>query len=97
VEYLDKLAEESVKQAIQDLRARGERPCSKNVPPEARKILVAKGRHRVSQADAEKRVQQAVARLKERKEIKAPAAPFNDWAVMGAAPASTTESSQESS
>jgi hypothetical protein len=56
------------------------------VPPEACKGLVAKGRNRVSQADAEKRVQQAIGRLRERKDIKAPHAPTADWAVIGAAP-----------
>ena len=91
MEYLDKLAEEAVKQAIKDLRERGERPYSKNVPPEARDILLAKGRNRVPQADAERRVQQAIARLKDRKEIKAPTAPYNDWALIDAAPKKTTE------
>ena len=82
MEYLDKLAEEAVKQAIKDLLERSERPSSKSVPPEARKILLLKGRHRVSPAEAEKRVQEAIARLKEHKEIKAPSAPYNDWEVI---------------
>lgn len=92
MEYLDRLAEESVKQAIKDLGERGERPSSKSVPPAACTILLAKGRNRVSQADAQRRVQQAVGRLKERREIKAPSAPYNDWAVIGAAPQGATES-----
>jgi hypothetical protein len=86
MEYLDKLAEEAVKQAIKDLSERSARPNSKSVPPEARKILRSKGRNRVSEADAEKRVTQAIARLKERKDIKAPAAPYNDWALLDLAP-----------
>lgn len=88
MEYLDKLAETSVKEAIQALVTEGKRAYSQSVPKEARRLLLQKGRGRVSQADAEKRVLQAVARLKERKEIKAPIAPYNDWALI--APASKT-------
>jgi Arc/MetJ-type ribon-helix-helix transcriptional regulator len=84
VEYLDKLAEASVKEAIQSLVAAGKRPNSQSVPKEARRLLLPKGRGRVSQADAEKRVQQAIERMRERKEIKAPRAPYNDWALIGA-------------
>ena len=83
VEYLDRLAEVAVKEAILQLRTAGARPCSSNVPAEAQQLLVQKGRARVSKADAEKRVRQAVERLRERKEIKAPTAPYNDWAVIG--------------
>jgi hypothetical protein len=92
VEYFDKLAEESVKQAIKDLLARGERPSSKSVPSEARKVLLSKGRNRLAPADADKRVQQAVARLKEHKEIKAPSAPYTDWAVIGDAASRAADS-----
>jgi hypothetical protein len=83
VEYLDRLAEVAVKEAILKLRTAGARPCSSNVPAEAQQLLVQKGRARMSKADAEKRVRQAVERLRERKEIKAPTAPYNDWAVIG--------------
>jgi hypothetical protein len=86
VEYLDKLAEASVKEAIQALVANGKRANSYSVPPEARQLLRQKGRGRVSQSDAEKRVQQAIERLKERKEIRAPKAPYNDWALTGRQP-----------
>ena len=75
MEHLDRLAEEAVKQALKDLRERGVRPHSKNVPPEAETILLSKARNRVAQADAERRVTLAIARLKERKDIKAPATP----------------------
>ena len=95
MEYLDKLAEECVKQAIKALLEGGTRPSSKSVPPEARKILVSKGRNRVSEADADKRVQQAVVRLKERKEIKAPSAPYTDWAVIGDAAPGTEAAKPE--
>jgi hypothetical protein len=86
VEYLDRLAEEAVKDAIKGLVAGGKRPHSGCVPQEAQRLLREKGRHRVSPADAEKRVSAAIDRLRERKEIKAPRAPYNDWALIGHAP-----------
>jgi len=92
MEYLDKLAEASVKEAIQSLVADGKRAYSQSVPKEARRLLLQKGRGRVSPADADKRVQQAIERMRERKEIKAPRAPYNDWALIGAAPKTPAES-----
>ena len=83
MEYLDKLAEEAVKDAIKGLLVNGKRPYSGSVPPEAQRLLREKGRNRVSQADAEKRVTSAIDRLRVRKEIKAPRAPYNDWALIG--------------
>ena len=82
MEYLDKLAEVAVKEAIASLVAGGKRAYSGSVPAEAQRLLKAKGRARVSDADGKKRVQQAIERLKERKEIKAPTAPYNDWALI---------------
>jgi hypothetical protein len=82
MEYLDKLAELAVKEAIAKLVADGKRPYSQNVPPEALRLLLEKARGRVSPADADKRVPQAIERLKDRKEIKAPNAPYNDWTVI---------------
>jgi len=83
VEYLDRLAELAVKEAIESLVAEGKRAYSQSVPKEAGRLLLQKGRGRVSQRDADKRVQQAIERLKARKEIKAPTAPYNDWVLMG--------------
>ena len=83
MEYLDKLAEEAVKDAIKALLADGKRPYSGSVPLEAQRLLREKGRNRVSQPDAEKRVNGAIDRLRVRKEIKAPRAPYNDWALIG--------------
>jgi len=82
MEYLDKLAEAAVKEAIQSVVKNGKRANSRSVPPEARRLLLEKGRGRVSQSDAAKRVQQAVERLKERKEIKAPNAANSDWGLI---------------
>ncbi len=94
MEYLDKLAEEAVKDAIKSLLAGGKRPYSGSVPAEAQRFMREKGRNRVSQVDAEKRVASAIDRLRERKEIKAPRAPYNDWALIGYTPPKTDESSR---
>ena len=83
LDYFDRLAEASVKGAIQELAAKGKRPSSRTVPLEARSILLQKSRKRLTQPDAEKRVQKAIDRLKERKEIKAPTARNNEWALVG--------------
>jgi len=83
VEYLDKLAEDAVKDAIKSLLAGGKRPYSGSVPAEAQRLMREKGRNRVSPAEAEKKVSGAIDRLRERKEIKAPRAPYNDWALIG--------------
>jgi hypothetical protein len=82
LDYFDKLAEASVKEAIQQLQANGKRPSIRTVPNEARQVLRLKGRGRLTEIDAQKRVQQAIARLRERKEIKAPKTPNNDWALI---------------
>ena len=92
MEYLDRLAEEAVKDAIKSLLAGGKRPYSGSVPSEAQRLLREKGRNRVSQVDAEKRVNGAIDRLRERKEIKAPRAPYNDWALIGHVPPKADES-----
>ena len=82
VEYLDRLAETLVKETIQSLATSGKRVNSRNVPPAAQHLLQQKGRGRVSESDAQRRVTQAIDRLRERKEIKAPTAPYNDWGVI---------------
>lgn len=87
MEYWDKLAEAAVKEAIASVVKDGKRAHSQSVPPVARRLLAQKGRSRLSAPDVEKKVQQAVERLKERKEIRAPIAPNTDWAVIDEAPA----------
>lgn len=82
MDHVDKLAEAAVKEAINRLVAAGERPCSQNVPRDAGRLLLEKGRGRISQSAGEKRVLDAIWRLKERKEIKAPASPRGDWAIV---------------
>jgi len=89
LDYFDKLAEVSVKEAIQQLLTDGKRPSGRTVPHDARELLRLKGRGRLNEIDAERRVQQAVERLRERKEIKAPKTPNADWALIGHDPKAT--------
>ena len=93
LDYFDKLAEVSVKEAIQQLLADGKRPSSRTVPNDARQRLRLKGRGRLTEIDAEKRVQQAIERLRERKEIKAPKTPNSDWAMINDAAKAPSDSS----
>jgi hypothetical protein len=86
VEYLDRLAEEAVRDAIRNLLAEGKRPYSGSVPEAAQRLLREKGRGRVSPPDAERRVSAAIDRLREQREIRAPRAPYNDWALIGHVP-----------
>lgn len=82
MEYVDKLAEESVREAIEALAAAGKRAYSKNVPAKAKKLLLKKGRGRITVAHAEQLVLDASWRLKERKEIIAPTSPHIDWVIV---------------
>jgi hypothetical protein len=81
-DHFDQLAETSVKEAIQQLVATGKRADSRSVPPEAQLRVSRKSRGRLTESDVAKRVEQAIARLKDRKEIKAPTAPYTEWALM---------------
>jgi len=92
LDYFDKLAEVSVKEAIQQSAANGKRASARTVPNDARQLLRLKGRGRLTEIDAERRVQQAIERMRERKEIKAPKTPNADWAVIGSEPKAATES-----
>ena len=92
LDYFDKLAEAAVKEAIQQQLANGKRPSGRTVPPDARQILQLKGRGRVNELDAEKRVRRAIDRLKERKEIRAPITPNADWGLVDQSPEGTGKS-----
>jgi hypothetical protein len=85
-DYFDKLAEAAVKDAIQQLAAAGQRPTIRAVPPEAARLVQQKARGRLTESDSQKRVQKAIDRLRERKEIKAPNGPTSEWALIGAEP-----------
>jgi hypothetical protein len=89
VEYVEKLAEAAVKDAIESLAASGKRAYSGSVPGEAVRLLLQKGRSRITRAVAEAKVKIAIERLRDRKEIKAPPARNNDWAVMNRKPPPT--------
>jgi hypothetical protein len=67
VEYWDKLAETAVKEAIASVIKDGKRAHGQSVPPVARRLLAQKGRNRLSASDVEKRVEQAIERLRGQK------------------------------
>jgi len=94
VEYLDKLAEAAVREAIEKVAADGKRVNSRSVPPQAQQLFRQKAR-RVTESDAAKRVAQAVDRLRERREIKAPTAPYNDWGIIDYRSAAAKESTSQ--
>ena len=94
LDYFDKLAEAAVKEAIQALVANGKRPSGRTVPTNARELMRLKGRGRVTEIDAERRVQKAIERLRERKEIKAPHTPNADWGLTGDAAKPADESEE---
>jgi hypothetical protein len=56
MEYIDKLAESVVKEAIEGLAANGKRAYSGSVPMEAERLLLSKGRGRVPQVVAATKV-----------------------------------------
>jgi hypothetical protein len=82
MEYIDKLAESIVKEAIQGLATNGKRAYSGSVPMEAERLLLSKGRGRVSEFVAAAKVKAAIERLRERKEIRAPVAQYTDWVLV---------------
>jgi hypothetical protein len=82
MEYVDKLAEQAVKEAIAALLAGGQRAYSGNVPTEAGRLLMKKARGRVAQPVAAAKVGAAIDRLRARKEIKAPPARQHDWVLL---------------
>ena len=81
MDYIDELSEDCVKEAIKSLIARGGRCHSGNVPIEAVRILIKQGRGRVHDKVAWAKVDDAVERLKERKELKAPLEREHDSAL----------------
>src|SRR5688500_632910 len=81
MEYVDKLAEDAVKEAIVSLVSKGERAYSGSVPTEAERLLMNKGRGRVSKTVVTAKVMLAIERLRSRKEIKASPQRQDDWAT----------------
>jgi RNase P protein component len=97
MEYIDKVAEETVKEAIRSLGASGKRANSGTVALEAEKALMKKARPRISVTQAQNKVQQAIERLRVRKEIRAPRDKQHDWALVNRKSAAAAGSSGDAS
>jgi hypothetical protein len=93
MEYIDKVAEDTIKEAIQSLVASGKRANSATVPLEAEKSLMKRARPRLSVAQAQIKVLQAIERLRTRKEIKAPRDKQHAWVLVSRRSAAAAESS----
>jgi hypothetical protein len=97
MEYIDRVAEEIVREAIKSIVAAGKRANGGTVPLAAEQALMKKARPRISRMQAENKVQQAIERLRARKEIKAPRDKQHDWALVGREHKPATDSSSEKS
>jgi hypothetical protein len=95
MEYIDKVAEETVKDAIQSLVASGKRANGGTVPLEAEKALMKRARPRISVTQAQNKVLQAIERLRARKEIKAPRDKHYDWALLSRQTAAAESADQK--
>jgi hypothetical protein len=93
MEYIDRVAEDVVKEAIQSLVANGKRAHGGTVPLAAERALMKRARPRISPTQAQNKVLQAIERLRNRKEIKAPRDKQHDWALVGRAHELAAESS----
>lgn len=82
MDYIDELAEDSVKEAIECLVADGQRCHSGSVPIEAVRILMKHGRGRVPETLAWAKIDDAIHRLRERKELKAPLERQYTWVLV---------------
>jgi hypothetical protein len=92
MQYIDKVAEDIVKEAIQALVASGKRANGGTVPLEAERSLMKRARPRISPIQAQNKVMQAIERLRNRKEIKAPRDKHREWVLISRRPASASES-----
>jgi hypothetical protein len=86
MEYIDKVAEDTVKEAIRSLVTNGKRANGGTVPLEAEQTLMKRARPRISRTQAQDKVQQAIERLRARKEIKAPRDKQHDWMLLSRQP-----------
>jgi hypothetical protein len=93
MEYVDKTAENVVKEAIQKLVASGKRANGGTVPRAAEEALLKGARPRLSRTQAQNKVQQAIERLRERKEIRAPRDQQHDWVLISREPQKPAKSS----
>jgi hypothetical protein len=97
MEYTDRVAEDVVKEAIQNLVKGGKRANGGTVPPAAEVALMKKARPRIARTQAQDKVQQAIERLRARKEIKAPRDKQHEWVLINREPQKASESANESS
>ncbi len=73
MDYIDELAEKSVKEAVKSLVAKG-KPChGGSVPIEAVSIMMKYGHGRVSETIACAKIDDAIKRLREREELESSA------------------------
>src|SRR5260370_4234923 len=78
----DPIAEAAVVQAIENLIASGRRAYNVSVPLEAEQILIARGRGRISQTDALRRVNEAITAMVARGQLQAYDKPYKDWVIV---------------
>lgn len=97
MEYMDRVAEDIVKEAIRNVLKSGKRANGGTVPVEAEQALMKKARPRISRLQAASKVQQAVERLRARKEIIAPRDKQHDWVLVSRGPQKAAESSDQRS
>lgn len=81
----NRMAEDAVIQAIEELVSAGKRAYSLSVPVEAQRILLSKERGRVARADALSRIREAIVSLQDRGMIEAHLEPSKDWLICNTA------------
>ena len=77
-----KLAEDAVIEAIEALVARGQRPYLHNVPIEAQRIMIFKGRGTITEANASDSIKRAIVTLNNSGKIEAHMEPRKTWRIV---------------
>lgn len=80
ISYAEEAAH-AVLAAIENLTAAGKRAHIRNVPPEAEKLLMQRGRGRIDRAEASGQIQAAIAGLSQSGTIDASVEPHRDWLI----------------
>ena len=76
------LAESAVVDAIEVLISRGERPHSHNVPIEAERIMIFKGRGRITEVVVSGIIEKAIVTLHDNRKIEAYIEPRKTWRIV---------------
>ena len=76
------LARDAVIEAIEAIVARGERPHSHNVPIEAQRIMISKGRATITDAIASDQIMRAIVSLNDNEKIEAHMEPRKTWRIV---------------